>query len=70
MIIAMIQSSGYGTYVEDLKELADLRHSNAVLKSQIKELNVYKKLAEVLSGDIAGDLGIARDLLAEEVARG
>lgn len=70
LIIAMIQSSGYGTYVEDLKELADLRHSNAVLKSQIEELNVYKKLAEVLSGDVAGDLGIARDLLAEEVARG
>ncbi|WP_122588805.1 type II toxin-antitoxin system PemK/MazF family toxin [Pseudomonas viridiflava] len=70
LIIAMIQSSGYSTYIEDLKELADLRHSNAVLKAEIEELNVYKKLAEVMSGDIDGDLRVARDWLAEEKAGG
>jgi uncharacterized protein YifN (PemK superfamily) len=68
VIIAMIQSSGYDTYIDDLKELADLRHSNAVLKAEIEKLNVYKKLAEILSDDMPGDLAIAQDLLAEESA--
>ncbi|PYD08223.1 hypothetical protein DND58_24000 [Pseudomonas syringae pv. pisi] len=70
LIIAMIQSSGYSTYIEDLKELADLRHSNAVLKAEIEELNVYKKLAEVISSDIDEDLRTARGWLAEETAGG